>query len=47
MWFAPFCLPRQGAARSLEGDNVPDFNDVWGGAGPDCSEAPAGPGTRR
>lgn len=22
--------------RTLSGDIVPDFNDVWGGAGPDC-----------
>ncbi len=21
--------------RTLSGDNVPDFNSVWGGAGPD------------
>ena len=22
--------------KTLSGDEVPDFNDVWGGAGPDC-----------
>ncbi len=22
--------------NNLSGDKVPDFNDVWGGAGPDC-----------
>ncbi len=22
--------------KTLCGDEVPDFNDVWGGAGPDC-----------
>ena len=24
-----------GELQNLQGDNVPDFNDVWGGAGPD------------
>lgn len=26
--------------RTLGGDVVWDFNDVWGGAGPDCSPRP-------
>lgn len=22
--------------KTLSGDDIPDFNSVWGGAGPDC-----------
>ena len=30
-----------GSESALSGDNIPDFNDVWGGAGPDfCTSTP-------